>query len=59
MPISDIKAHQKELELKVMTETKIPMNVRVKTIKKIEEIVKVLSHPARRLSYDTFGMADT
>ena len=35
------------------------MHVRMDTIKKAEEITKILSHSARRLSYDTFGQSDT
>lgn len=35
------------------------MHDRMANIRKLEEIVNVLSHPARRLSYDSFGMSET
>jgi hypothetical protein len=37
----------------------LPMAERIGNIRKLEAMVQVLTHPARRLSYDTFGETDT
>jgi len=37
----------------------MPVKLKMEKIKKLDDMVKVLSHPARRLSYDTFGRTET
>ena len=59
MSPAEIEKYQKDLELKIMQMENIPYNQRMENIKKLESMVQVLTHPARRLSYDTFGEVDT
>ena len=59
MPVAEFKKHQQELEIKIMQRSEIPMAKRVEFLHQVESIIKTLSHPATRLTYDTFGIQDT
>lgn len=47
------------MKLNIMSLERMPTNIKIQKIRKLEEIIKILSHPARRLTYDTFGQTDT
>lgn len=59
MPPEQIKAYMKDLEVKILQMDNIPYEQRMGNIEKLHGMVYVLIHPARRLSYDTFGETDT
>lgn len=58
MPSDQIKKYEDDLKIKIM-QTSMPMQDKMANINKLEAMVQVLTHPARRLSYDTFGETDT
>ncbi len=54
-----IKEYQDDLKIKIMNKENLSMQQKIENIKKVQSMVQVLIHPARRLSYDTFGQTDT
>jgi hypothetical protein len=53
--MSDVKLLGDDLKIKIMSISDMPLDERIRNIKKMENIVNILSHPARRLTYDSFG----
>ena len=59
MSLKEVEEAGKDLKIKIMSMEEVPMNQRMENIKKLESYIMVLSHPARRLTYDSFGETDT
>lgn len=58
LSLSEVKKHGDELAIELMKK-QMPADEKIRKINEISEIISVLSHPARRLTYDSFGLTST